>query len=141
MYSKYIMLYSSYQGGIFYKSFTYKKTAKRNTYIQRIEHSSSEKAFSCFLSFDKTIKLRTHWSQKASVSWVSAWIFITLVRALIILKFVNAIYAWVLRLERVYQQIKGRFMVNKKNFKRIWTIIRLTWATDSTKNKRKFNWL
>ena len=60
MYSKYIMLYSGDQGGIFYKSFTYKKTAKRNTYIQRIEHSSSEKAFSCFLSFDKTIKLRTH---------------------------------------------------------------------------------
>ena len=26
-----------------------------------------------------------------------------------------------------------------KNFKRIWTIIRLTWATDSTQNKRKFN--
>ena len=26
-----------------------------------------------------------------------------------------------------------------KNFKRIWTIIRLTWATDSTQNKRKSN--
>ena len=60
MYSKYIMLYSGDQGGIFYKSFTYKKTAKRNTYIQRIEHSSSEKAFSCFLSFDKTVRDRSH---------------------------------------------------------------------------------
>ena len=27
-----------------------------------------------------------------------------------------------------------------KNFKRIWTIIRLTWATDSTQNKKEFKW-
>ena len=30
--------------------------------------------------------------------------------------------------------------ISSKNFKRIWTIIRLTWATDSTQNKRQFNW-
>ena len=30
---------------------------------------------------------------------------------------------------------------SKKNFKRIWTIIRLTWATDSTQIKRQFKGL
>ena len=33
------------------------------------------------------------------------------------------------------------FRIEEKKLKRIWTIIRLTWATDSTQNNRQFNWL